>query len=215
MVVCYGIWMKPDLEQLGERIAEHAAHMDAAMHRLLADLREFDRGGGWEAQGFRSCAQWMAWRLGWSVGTCREHLRVAHSLEKLPKIDEALRTGEVSYSKVRAMTRVATPDNEAVLVGQAEVTTATQLETVCRKYATVLREDDKPTPKSDADRRYVTRRELPDGMVRITAVVHAEEAAIVWAALQSSFRAGHEGWSSRRSLRRRESPGSVSRIAVT
>ena len=41
--------MAEDLESLGERIAEQAAHLDAALHRLLTDLRTFDRGGGWHA----------------------------------------------------------------------------------------------------------------------------------------------------------------------
>ena len=81
--------MDANLDHLGERIAEQAAHLDAAMHRLLADLREFDRGGGWQRQGFRSCAQWMAWRLGWALGTSREHVRVANRLDTLPLTEEA------------------------------------------------------------------------------------------------------------------------------
>src|SRR6185436_13531166 len=104
--------MDGELEQLGERIAEQAAHLDAAMHRLLTDLRTFDERGGWYAQGALSCAHWLAWRVGWSLVTARDHLRVARKLAELPAIDDALRRGEVSYSKVRAMTRVATATNE-------------------------------------------------------------------------------------------------------
>jgi hypothetical protein len=175
--------MSSALEHLGERIAEHAAHLEAALHRLLVDLREFDRGGGYVSQGFATCAAWMSWRLGWSLVTSREHLRVAHSLERLPSIDAALQKGELSYSKVRALTRVATPANEGTLLHDARYTTASQLETLCRKLESVQRADDPPDPRRDAERRQITRRDLADGMVRIVAVLHAEEAAIVWAAL--------------------------------
>src|SRR5262249_43115887 len=129
--------MDSELEQLGERIAEQAAHLDAAMHRLLADLREFDERGGWYTQGALSCAHWLAWRVGWSLVTARDHVRVAHKLATLPAIDDALRRGEMSYSKVRAMTRVATPDNEALLLEYARLTTGSDLEKLCRKYALV------------------------------------------------------------------------------
>jgi hypothetical protein len=176
--------MAGDLELLGERIAEQAAHFDAAMHRLLADLRAFDDGGGWAAQGARSCAHWLSWRVGWGLGTAREHVRTAHALATLPAVDRELEHGRLSYSKVRAITRVATPENEETLVEQAKLTTASQLETICRKYATVRRQDTAANPDDDYDRRRVSRMDLSDGMVRITAVLHADEAAAVWAALE-------------------------------
>src|SRR5215510_2296111 len=131
--------MDGELELLGERIAEMAAHLDAAMHRLLTDLREFDQRGGWHRQGAATCAHWLAWRVGWDLVTAREHVRVARKLGEVPVIDEALRRGEVSYSKVRAMARVATPANEVLLLEYAKLMTASQLEHLCRKYALVLR----------------------------------------------------------------------------
>jgi len=175
--------MSEDLESLGERIAEQAAHLDAALHRLLADLRTFDRGGGWHTQGARSCAHWLSWRVGWGLGVAREHLRVADRLADLPLLDDALRRGEVSYSKLRAITRVATPENEAALLEIARQSSGHQLETVCRKYRAVLLHDADPDPEGDRQRRWVARRDTADGMVRIEAVLHPEEAALVWAAL--------------------------------
>jgi hypothetical protein len=175
--------MSEDLESLGERIAEQAAHLDAALHRLLTDLRTFDRGGGWHAQGARSCAHWLSWRVGWGLGTAREHLRVADRLADLPLLDDALRRGEVSYSKIRAITRVATLENEAALLEIARHSSGHQLETVCRKYRAVLLHDATPDPEGDRQRRWVARRDTADGMVRIEAVLHPEEAALVWAAL--------------------------------
>ena len=173
---------RDEAEALGERIAEHAAHLDAATHRLLADLRAFDRAGGWYAQGARSCGEWLAWRVGWSQTTAREHVRVAQRLGALPQIDEALRRGELSYCKARAITRVATPANEALLLEDARHATGSQLERICRRYAAVLRAE-RPTPEDDAARRQVSRRDLDDGMVRIEAVLHPEEAVVVWEAL--------------------------------
>lgn len=178
--------MSVDLESLGEQIAEHAAHLDAALHRLLCDLRQFDAEGGWAAQGARSCAHWLSWRVGWDMATSREHVRVARKLAKLSKIDRALQHGELSYSKVRAITRVATEDTEQMLLETAQLSTAQQLEAICRKYATAKRHDQDVGPADDAGRRYVTRRDTADGMVRIEAVLHPEEAAVVWAALEGS-----------------------------
>ncbi len=173
-----------EIELLGEQIAMHAAHLDAATHRLLTDLREFDQVGGWYRAGAMSCAHWLSWRVGWDGRTAREHVRVANRLGELPLIDDALRRGEMSYSKVRAMTRVATPANEARLLEQARYATGAQLEKICRLYASVERHDADTTPSDDRQRRHVTRRELDDGMVRITATLHPEEAALVWAALE-------------------------------
>jgi len=178
--------MSENLESLGERIAEQAAHLDAALHRLLTDLRAFDRGGGWHAQGAQSCAHWLAWRVGWGLGAAREHLRVADRLADLSLLDDALRRGEISYSKIRAITRVATPDNEAALLEIARHCPGHELETVCRKYRSVLLHDADPDPEGDRQRRWVARRDTADGMVRIEAVLPPEEAALVWAALDHS-----------------------------
>src|SRR5215217_6693445 len=139
--------MDGELEQLGERIAEQAAHIDAAMHRVLSDLREFDARGGWFRQGARSCAHWLAWRVGWDLVTARERVRVAGKLGEFPTIDDALRRGEVSYSKARAMMRVATPANETLLLEHARLMTASQLETLCRKYALVQRHGQESQPR--------------------------------------------------------------------
>jgi len=172
--------MDSDLEQLGERIAEQAAHLDAAMYRFLTDLREFDERGGWHTQGASSCAHWLAWRVGWDLVTGRERVRVARKLGDFPVIGDALRRGEVSYSKVRALLRVATPENEALLLDHARLMTASQLEKLSRKYALVQRHGQDPHPLGDAQRRCVRRRDTEDGMVKIEAVLHPEEAELVW-----------------------------------
>jgi hypothetical protein len=175
--------MDNHLDELGERIAEQAAHLDAAMHRLLVDLCEFDERGGWHAQGATSCAHWLAWRVGWELVTARDHVRVARKLPGFPAIGDALRRGEVSYSKVRAMLRAATPENEPLLLEYAKLMTASQLEKLCRKYMLVQRHSKDPHPLGDLQRRYVRRRDTEDGMVKIEAVLHPDEAELVWTML--------------------------------
>src|SRR3989441_3899623 len=104
-----------DLDRLGDEIAELSAHLDAATARLLDLIREFDARGGWNT-GLRSCAAWLSWRVGLAPGAAREHVRVAHALGTLPRLAQALARGELSYAKVRALTRVATPETEERLL---------------------------------------------------------------------------------------------------
>src|ERR671922_2534098 len=82
-----------ELERLGNQIAELAAHVDAATARLLDLIRKFDAEGGW-GNGFRSCAEWLTWRIGLAPGAAREHVRVARALGSLPRLAQALARGE-------------------------------------------------------------------------------------------------------------------------
>jgi Domain of unknown function (DUF222) len=100
-----------DLERLGDEIAGLSAHLDAAVSRLLDLIRVFDAQNGWN-NGFASCAAWLTWRIGLAPGAAREHVRVARALGTLPRLAQALARGELSYSKVRELTRVATPETE-------------------------------------------------------------------------------------------------------
>ena len=100
-----------ELDRLGDEIAELSAHLEAATARLLDLIREFDARGGWNT-GFRSCAAWLGWRVGLDLGAARERVRVARALGTLPGLAQALARGELSYAKVRALTRVATPETE-------------------------------------------------------------------------------------------------------
>ncbi len=101
-----------ELDRLGDQIAELSAHLEAATSRLLDLIREFDARRGWQ-HGFRSCAEWLAWRVSLDLGAARERVRVARALGTLPTLAEALARGELSYAKVRALTRIATPETEA------------------------------------------------------------------------------------------------------
>src|SRR5215510_15054888 len=112
-----------ELERLGDQIAELSAHLDAATARLLDLIREFDKRGGW-GNGFASCAAWLMWRVGLDPGAARERVRVARALGSLPGLAQALARGELSYAKVRAVTRVATPETEERLLAVGGAGTA-------------------------------------------------------------------------------------------
>src|SRR3982074_1735476 len=127
------------LDRLGDEIAELSAHLEAATARLLALIREFDTRGGWNT-GFRSCAAWLSWRVGLEPGAARERVRVARALGTLPALAEALARGELSYAKVRAITRVATPETEARLLVVGRAGTAVHVERIVRGWRRVDRQ---------------------------------------------------------------------------
>ncbi|OZM75885.1 hypothetical protein CFP66_44340 [Pseudonocardia sp. MH-G8] len=102
------------LRDLETEVLSLAGHIAAAECRFLQFLAEFDDREGWAGPGIRSCAHWLSWRAGMSVRTAVEHLRVAHALARLPRISEAFAAGRVSYSKVRALTRVTGTDTAAL-----------------------------------------------------------------------------------------------------
>jgi hypothetical protein len=120
-----------ELERLGDEIAELSAHLDAATARLLELIREFDARAGWNT-GFRSCAEWLSWRVGLDRGAARERVRVARALATLPRLAQALARGELSYAKVRALTRVATPETEERLLAVGRAGTAEHVELIGR-----------------------------------------------------------------------------------
>ena len=173
-----------DRERLGDEIAELSAHLDAATHRFLTLIRRFDEEGSWADQGALSCAHWLSWRVGLELGAAREHVRVARSLAELPLVDDALRLGRVSYSKVRALTRVATAATEAALLDMAQSSTASQLERICRSYRLAVRKASDERPEDEVERRWVRERETDAGLVRFEVQLRPEEAAVVRRALE-------------------------------
>ena len=119
---------------LAAEIATLAGHLNAAQYRFLKLLDEFDRAQGWTGPGVRSLAHWLNWKCGLGELMAREKVRVARALRDLPLIDAGFERGEVSYSKVRAMTRAATPENEKQLLNIARHGTAAHMERLVRVY---------------------------------------------------------------------------------
>src|SRR6184192_1484701 len=140
-----------ELDRLGDEIAELSTHLDAATARLLDLIREFDARGGWN-NGFSCCAAWLTWRVGLAPGAAREHVRVARALGTLPLLAQALARAELSYSKIRALTRVATPETEERLaVGRAGTTE--HVERIVRGWRRV----DRQAEAREAARQHASR----------------------------------------------------------
>jgi 5-methylcytosine-specific restriction endonuclease McrA len=173
------------LDHLGDQIAELSAHLDAATAHLLDLIREFDSRGGWN-NGFRSCAAWLSWRVGLDPGAARERVRVAHALETLPRLAQALAHGELSYAKVRALTRVATPENEERLLAIGRAGTAEHVERIVRGW----RRMDRKAEASEDARRHVSRAlhvyQDEDGMVVIRGRLAPEVGAVLIQALNAA-----------------------------
>jgi hypothetical protein len=174
-----------DLDQLGDEIAELSAHLDAATARLLDLIREFDARGGWN-NGFRSCAAWLNWRVGLDMGAARERVRVARALGSLPLLAHALAHGELSYAKVRALTRVATPETEEQLLAVGRAGTADHVERIIRGW----RRMDAKAEAADTARRHASRTvyvyQEEDGMVTVRGRLEPEAGALLMQALAAA-----------------------------
>jgi hypothetical protein len=149
------------LLELADEIVTLSAHIQAATARLLALVAEFDRLEGWRVDGHRTCAHWLAHHTGLDLGAAREKVRVARALEALPQVRSTFARGEVSYAKVRALTRVATPENEADLLSFAEGASAAGVERLVRSW----REHDALDEAALERERHRSRRltVVPDG----------------------------------------------------
>jgi 5-methylcytosine-specific restriction endonuclease McrA len=174
-----------DLDRLGDEIALLSAHVEAATARLLALIREFDARGGWNT-GFRSCAAWLGWRVGLDLGAARERVRVARALGTLPLLAEALARGELSYAKVRALTRVATAETEARLLAVGRAGTAAHVERIVRGWRRVDRQAEaRETARQHASRALHVYTD-EDGTVVLRGRLTPEVGALVLKALEAA-----------------------------
>ena len=126
------------LELLEREITALASQIHAATCRWLELVAEYDAREGWAQWGCRSCAHWVSWQCGIAPGPAREHVRVARRLWELPLMRAAFARGELSYSKVRALTRVENVEREQDLLDLARHATASQLERLLRAYRGVV-----------------------------------------------------------------------------
>jgi Domain of unknown function (DUF222)/HNH endonuclease len=125
------------IDELRDQVAELASHIYAGTCRWLRLVGELDARGSFADSGTGSCAEWLAWRCALSQRAAREHVRVARRLRELPLTEAAFARGELSYAKVRALTRVADSESEEELLGLAYALTAAQLDRVVCAYRRV------------------------------------------------------------------------------
>ncbi|UUY03493.1 HNH endonuclease [Svornostia abyssi] len=169
-------------EALGDQIAALAADIEAAMCRWLELVAEFDRREGWFLEGCTSCAAWVAWRCGVGPTAAREHVRVARRLHELPSVRAAFSRGELSYSKVRAITRVEDVEHEDELVELARNATAAQLERIVRSYrSAVLAESDAARV---LEQRFLALEWQDDGSLRVRGRLPADQGALLMKAVE-------------------------------
>jgi hypothetical protein len=175
-----------DDQKLGEEITLLAGQINAANYRLLKLIARFDDRKAWSGGGtIRSCAHWLNWKCGINLGAAREKVRVAHCLEQLPLIDSSFESGEISYSKVRAMTRVATPENEDYLLMIAQHGTASHVEKVVTKYKSVNCANEEQVESDQEEARKLVYYQDDDGSWVIHARLPAEAGSLVVKAIEA------------------------------
>jgi hypothetical protein len=174
-----------ELDRLGDEIAELSAHLEAATARLLDLIRDFDERAGWN-HGFRSCAAWLSWRIGLDIGAARERVRVARALGTLPRLASALACGELSYAKVRALTRVATPETEERLLAVGRAGTAEHVERIVRGWRRVDRLAEAQESARQQKSRALQVYPDEDGMVVVRGRLTPEAGALLMKALAAA-----------------------------
>ncbi len=172
----------PPLEWLETRLCELAGQLTAATSRFLVLLGDFDARRGWAEWDLPSCAAWLSWKCQLTSGTAREHVRVARALRELPELSAEFAAGRMSYAKVRALTRIATPATEAGLAELAGPMTASQLERFVRAHRQVTRADD----AAAASTRRVSWRHEEDGSLSMSIRLPAADGAVVLQALRAA-----------------------------
>jgi hypothetical protein len=174
-------------EQLAAQITELAGHLNAANHRLLVLIAEFDRRGGWSDGLTQSCAHWLNWKCGIGLCAAREKVRVGHALAQLPHVSAAMARGELSYSKVRAITRVANASTDEYFLEIARHGTAWHVEKLVRHWRDV-REVAELTREEQQQRHRALRYHWErDGSLTIRAQLPAEVGTIVLKALERAM----------------------------
>ena len=174
------------LDALEAEICELAANINAAMCRWLGLLAEFDERGGWSDGGAtKTCVHWLSWRCSISPRTAREYLRVAHKLRELPLVREKFASGELSYCKVRAISRVASPETEEYLVYLARHATGAQVDKIVRGYRGALSATNQQAEQT-IDLRYLSCQWEEDGSLRISGRIPAADGALLLAAIEAA-----------------------------
>lgn len=177
---------KRTVDELDQQILTLSTHINAATYELLVMIREFDERAGWLQWGLNNCAEWLAWRCDLSTTTAREKVRVAHALKKLPAISTAFSSGELSYAKVRALTRVADKENEQALLEFALRSTAVNVADRCRELRCGSEASFDTAARAHANRSLRIRRDHQRNMMTITVELPLDSGELVEKALDKA-----------------------------
>ena len=169
-------------ERLEADICRLAGHLTAATCQFLDLIAEYDRREGWASWDMRSCAQWLSWKCQLGPGAAREHVRVARALRDLPALHAEFAAGRMSYSKIRELTRIATPATDADLAEMAGPMTAAQTERFARACQQCTRTQEEDEPASTL--RW--RQDTDTGWLHLNARLAPADAAVILQALRAA-----------------------------
>ncbi len=175
-----------EIDALEETIVGLAARINVATYELLVAVREFDQRAGYLRWALKNTAEWLAWRCDISMITAIEKVRVAHALQTLSRISAEFASGQLSYTKVRAMTRVANRDNEDALVEFALKHPASLVVERCRELRFGLEESTSTAQRALANRSLTVRRNAEKGTMTITVELPLEKADVLNKALDKA-----------------------------
>ncbi len=174
-------------QELENNLTQLAAHINAATYQFLLLIAEFERREAWGHEGVKSCAHWLNWKCGISLGAAREKIRVAKALNALPLVSASFAKGELSFSKVRAITRVATPETEDYLLMIAQHGTASHLERLVQGYRRVQRyEEETLEANTQYANRYLSYYHDDEGCLVISARLPAEQGEALVKSIESA-----------------------------
>lgn len=174
------------IDDLDSAIVGLSAKINAATYELLVLIRQFDERAGWLRWGLANCAQWLHWRCDLSMNAAREKVRVAHALKSLPTIAAAFASGKLSYSKVRAMTRVVGAHDEADFLSFALTTTTARVEERCRELRCGRVDSTDLANRTFANRSLRVLRNAERGTMTITAELPIEFGELLEKALDKA-----------------------------
>ena len=179
-----------NVDELDAAIGRLVSQMNADSYRMLVLVREFDDRFGWKKWSCKSCAEWVAWRCDITLSAAREKVRSAHALRSLPAISAAFAEGRLSYSKVRALTRVANVHDEDVLLAYALNATVPQVEERCRQIRNVSPDSVHHARRAWENRSLTMWRDEGRGLMRFTVEVPIEEGELIIRALDCAVAGG-------------------------
>jgi len=174
------------IDDLDRAIVTLAARINAETYELLVLIRQFDERAGWLQWGLGNCAEWLHYRCDFSMNAAREKVRVAHALKTLPEVAAAFATGTLSYSKVRAMTRVVGTHNEDELLSFALETTTARVEERCQELRCGTADSLDGAQRAFAHRSLRVNRNAERGVMTITIELPLETGELVEKALDKA-----------------------------
>lgn len=175
--------VRTDVDELTASLCELAGHIHAATAELVRLLGRLDAIEGWQGVGIRSLGHWASIYLGIDLRTAAQQAQVGRQLDALPAIDRAAAAGELGWSKLRLLARVAEPASQAKWLDLARELSVGQLARVVGAYRRASETDDPDRNDNHRERRGIWLFDEPDGLVRITGLLEPDDAAVLRAAL--------------------------------